>query len=193
MFIIMMFIAILNVVAMALTYYCLEDTEKREKIIFIAVGVAIIYILTSFTYGITTKEIEIRQVSEQCKTIIVSLFVPINSIVVLTMLAKSYRKYKKGRLKKEQLRNRIIILAILLVMLLTLELSYFKGIQNQVIKVIEKNRQELNKESIHTNTIENNTTNEISNEIINTNIVSEEQISNVIEENVNFIENNIID
>lgn len=199
MFVITIFIAILNVVAIALTYYCLENAEKKEKVIFIAVAIAIIYILTLFVYGISAKDIEIKEVSEQCKNIIISLFVPINTIFVLPIFAKSYRKYKKGRIRKEQLKNRVIILVILLAVLLIFELSYFKDIQNQIIKEIEKNQQDLQTELNYTNTTEEGNitnTNEIINNMVNeidTNIVNQEVTSNVIEGNENIIQTNIID
>ena len=69
--IIMLFILLLNVVAIALTYYCLENMEQKEKIIFIAAGVAVIYILTTFVYWISTRDVEMQNVVEQSKNLII--------------------------------------------------------------------------------------------------------------------------
>lgn len=148
MILILFFIVLLNVVAIALTYYCLENMDKKEKVIFIAVGIAIIYILTSFVYWISTKDIEIKEVSETGKNLITFLFVPINAIVILPLLAKSYQKYKIGRLKSEQFRNRIIVLSVILLVALVIECSYFKDVQNNVIKIIEENQNKKNENSV---------------------------------------------
>ena len=86
---ILFFILILNVVAIVLTYHCLTSIEQKDKIIFIAVGIAIIYGLTSFAYWISTKDVAIKEVAETGKNYITFLFVPINSLIVLPLIAKS--------------------------------------------------------------------------------------------------------
>lgn len=202
MLLILFFIIVLNIVAIALTYYCLSDIEKRERIIFIAIGVAIIYILTSFVYWLSTKDIAIKEVSEMGKNLITFLFVPINGIIVLPILAKSYTKYKTGRLDLDKLKNRGLVLAMILAILLIIECMYFKDIQNSVVEIIEKNRQEqLEKEkslpSITDeilNQVSDTETNETKNNISNTeeNIIQtngilnteQNQISNVVSSNI---------
>ena len=44
MLIILLFVLILNIVAIALTYHSLSDLDKKERAIFVAVGIAIMYI-----------------------------------------------------------------------------------------------------------------------------------------------------
>ncbi len=139
MILILFFIIVLNLVALGLTYYCLNNMEKKDKIIFIAIGVGVIYILTSLVYWISTKGIEIKEVSEMGKNLITFLFVPVNSIFVLPLLAKSYNKYKIGKLASDKLRNRGIVLGVILAILLVIECSYFKDIQNSVVTIIENN------------------------------------------------------
>ena len=139
MLLILFFILVLNVVSIALTYFCLSSLEKKERIIFIVIGIAVNYILTSFVYWLSTKNISIKEVSETGKNVITFLFVPINSIIILPILAKSYDKYKNGKLSINNFKNRGIILAIILAIALIVEYSYFKDIQNGVIKLIEQN------------------------------------------------------
>lgn len=198
MLLILFFIIILNVVAIALTYYCLSDIEKKEKIIFIAIGVAIIYILTSFVYWISTKDVAIKEVSEMGKNLITFLFVPINGIIVLPILAKSYAKYKTGRLDLDKLKNRGLVLVMILAILLIIECMYFKDIQNSVIAIVEKNRQEqLEKDNkipsianelsdIETNGINNEVSNSVENNMQTNEIsnIEQNQISNVVSQNI---------
>ena len=158
MTLILVFIIVLNIIAIALTYYCLSDLEKKDKVIFIAVCVAIIYMLTTFVYWISTKSIAVKEVSDLGKNLITFLFVPINTLVVVPLFAKSYNKYKTGFLAFDKLRNRGIVLGAILLIILIIECVYFKNVQNTVITLIEKNqqtRQNANDERIETNTLEN--------------------------------------
>lgn len=155
MLLFMFFIILLNVIAIALTYYCLDGLEKKDRVLFIAIGIAIMYMLTSFVYWLSTKGVEIKEVAEQCKNLITFLFVPINGLIVLPILAKSYRKYKIGRLKADKLRNRGILLAILLLGVLIVECSYFKDIQIGVIQMLNQNIQKQDSQESQTNQIEN--------------------------------------
>lgn len=167
MLFILFIILILNVVAIMLIYHFLPDIEKRDRIIFIGVGIAVIYMLTSLVYWISTKDIKIEEVSEIGKNIIIFMFVPINSIAVLPIIAKSYNKYRIGSLATDKLRNRVIAIAIPLFIILIIECVYFKNIQNNVIKLVQQNT---------TNTKQEIQTNEISNQQgLETNSISDQQ------------------
>lgn len=167
MILILLFILILNVVTIALTYYCLSEIEQKERFIFIGVGVAIIYMLTSVVYWFSTKNIAIKEVSETAKNLITFLFVPVNGFVVLPLLAKSYGRYKSGRLAGDKLRNRGIVLGEILLIILIIECSYFKDIQNSIIAKVEADRK--NKTDIiqneNGNTLGNTQGNTILNEV----------------------------
>lgn len=178
---ILFFIFMLNIVAIILTYYCLSNLENKEKVIFIAVGVAVVYMLTSFVYWISTKDIAVKEVSELGKKLLTFLFVPINGIITLPILAKSYNKYKIGRLESDKLRNRGILILIVLAIALMLECSYFKDVQNRVVTLIEQNNGKKNDviqtaPDMGTNTLANDVTNE--------------EISNVVSENNTEMINN---
>lgn len=184
MTVILIFIILLNVVSIVLMYYCLADLSKKEKLIFIAAGTAIMYILTSIVYWISTNSIEITEVSETGKDLIVFLFVPINAIVVLPLFAKSYYRFKIGALDIKILKNRGVALLIILLIVLILECIYFKNIQEQVVNlIIEKQNTQQ----------ENNSENTLSNEISNSlNNIDNNQISNEIVNSTNNVSNNII-
>lgn len=163
--IILFFTLLLNIVAIVLTYNSLSKIDKKERIIVVAVGIAVVYVLTSFVYWLSTKDIAIKEVSELGKNIITFLFVPINSIIVLPLMAKSYNKYKIGRLASDKLRNRGIVLGIILLIVLIIECSYFKDIQNGVIRLIEENKTKVEQQKNETSNIQQDL--EMSNEIAN--------------------------
>ena len=43
-------------------YRCLVNSDRKEKLIFIAAGTALMYILTSIVYWISTRGIEMTEV-----------------------------------------------------------------------------------------------------------------------------------
>lgn len=205
MLVILLFIIILNIVSIVLMYYCLGELGKKEKIIFIAAGTAIMYMLTSFVYWLSTKDIEITSVSERGKDLITFLFVPINGLITLPLLAKSYFKYKIGGIDMPILRNRAIVILILLVIILVIECTYFKNIQQQVVDLlIEQQNTQRTMDTIKpTGNLEGNTLedietiNQTTNEIVQDNglsqgneIVQGNMINSVI---VNDITNDVIE
>ena len=63
----------MNIVAIALTYHSLSDLDKKERAIFVAVGIAIMYMLTSVIYWISTKNVASKDVAENAKNVITFL------------------------------------------------------------------------------------------------------------------------
>lgn len=190
MLVILLFIIILNIVSIVLMYYSLRDLNKKEKLIFIAAGTALMYILTSIVYWISTKNIEITEVSETGKDLITFLFVPINGILVLPLFAKSFYKFRFGSLDKKILINRGIVLGVLLLIILIIECVYFKNIQQQVVNLImvqqqtsgEQESMNTNEvtENITTNTLEDIVTmNQTTNEVMQGNEIEEEIVNDV--------------
>lgn len=177
MLIILLFVLILNIVAIALTYHSLSDLDKKERVIFVAVGIAIMYMITSVIYWISTKNVASKDIAETSKNVITFLFVPINAILILPIIAKSYGKYKIGKLAIVKLRNRIIALFVPFIIVLIIECSYFADIQNGILEFVKENTQNTN--SINSNIEVNDTTNTQTNDV--TNVISNEE-SNAINE-----------
>lgn len=131
-------ILILNLVAIFLTNRFLgKAMPKKERWIFIIVGIAIMYILVSGVFWLSTKDIEISSNSSLGSNFITFTFVPVNSILILPFLARSYQYWKEGRLKTEVFRNRGILLAVLLVIILIIEFFYFKDILNGILSLVQ--------------------------------------------------------
>ena len=59
-------------------YKLLKDIEKKEKFIFIAVGVAIIYGITALVHWIGIQELDEVYQDGIAKDLVTFLFVPIN-------------------------------------------------------------------------------------------------------------------
>ena len=181
MIFILIFIIILNVVSIVLTYHCLGDLLKKERLVFIVVGLAVMYALTSVVYWISTNGIEITEVSETGKNLITFLFVPINGLVMLPLLAKSYYKYKTGGLDKSVLLKRGAVLGVLLLIVLIFECMYFKNIQEQVVRLIQENQEIQQQEN--ENTLNENALGQEEQNTLNENALGQEE-QNTLNENV---------
>lgn len=131
-------ILVLNLAAIFMTYKFLgKEIEQKERLIFIAIGTAIIYVLVSLVYWLSTRNIDLGVSSQMGKNLITFTFVPINSIITLPFMAKSYQYFKQKRLKQEVLRNRIILIGTILLIVLIIEFFYFKDIQNGILSIIQ--------------------------------------------------------
>ena len=128
----------LNLAAIFMTYKFLgEDIEKKEKAIFIVIGIAIMYMTVSLTYWLSTKNIDLGVSKDVGKNFITFTFVPINSMLVLPFLAGSYKYLKESKLSTQKFRNRVILATVILVIALIVEFFYFKDIQNGILSIIQ--------------------------------------------------------
>lgn len=189
MIIIVLFILILNIVSILLMYRSLDNMTQKEKLIYIAAGTVMMYLLTLIIYWISTRNIEITDVSRTGKDLIIFLFVPINGILVLPLFAKSYSKFRDNKLSSRVLRNRGVALCLILFIILIIECVYFENIQKQVENMIsEKNNKyyQIQQQAL------NNIVNSTKEESINVNDTKSQ--SNQIDiENVNEIKDEEVD
>lgn len=167
----MLAIVIANVIAIGIVYQFIKKLKNKQKIITIAISVAIMYVLISITYWISGFGIN-KTIHEATKKFITYLFVPVNMILFVPYILAQYMKLKLKQTKLESFLKKLIIVSILLLIVLGVEYSYFRYIQNN-INLIGNSIQEnniVNEENVQENEIETNEieTNEtIINEIVN--------------------------
>lgn len=186
---IILFILLINVINIFAIYKLLGNgIGRKEKILFIMVGVAVMYMLVSAVYWFSSIGMD-KNAADSGRDLITFTFVPVNGLCVLTFLSSSYKKFKEGSLKVDILRNRCVVLVAVLIILLIVEFFYFKNIQNNALEMLNN---ATNNTSNSTNIINNNL-NDATNEILNnnTNNINENDIS---DNNTNSTrETNILD
>ena len=153
-------IFVANAIAILLVYQFVKKLEQTDKVIFIAMSVAIIYIAVSLIYWISGFGID-KSVNEATKNFLTFLFVPVNVILLVPFVATKYTKYKAKKISKRDFAERLIKVVLVGIVLLTIECIYFKSIKKN-IKIINENIQNVKSQ---TNTIDNEKTNTIVNEI----------------------------
>ena len=132
---IMMCILVFNIVAFVTIYKCLGNMDVRKKLIITIVGIAVIYMITTLIYSISSVNIENQEISNRIKDLITFAFVPINSIIALPFLARTYSKYKDSGLEKNQIIKRIIIISVIMIIAFVIEISYFKDIGQNIMDI----------------------------------------------------------
>ncbi len=132
-------IFILNLVAILLTYRFLgNELEKKEKGIFIIVGIAVMYLLVTIVYWLSTKSINLGQSMGEGQNLITFAFVPVNSMLILPFLASSYKSLKMGNMEDIIFKRRTILLVVVLLVVLIFEFFYFKDIQTGILNLINR-------------------------------------------------------
>ena len=166
----MIAILLANIIAIAIVYQFIKKLEKKEKLIFIAISVALMYILISIVYWFSGFGID-EKVHETSKSFVVYLFVPVNVILFIPYFASQYMKLKLKQIKIEKFANKLSTLLVLLIVVLVAEYFYFRNIQENI--------KTMNDTQNVTQNTQIETQNEIiSNEIENQNIIQNEIITN---------------
>lgn len=147
-------IAVANIIAIAITYQIIKKMPKRNKIIFLAISVAIMYILVSIVYWISGFGIDAK-IHSALKNFVTYLFVPINVVLFVPYFALQYKKFIHKQLKVEQFSKKLSILVTILIVVLVVEYFYFVNIQKNV-KNIQENAQQTQSNEIQSNEIQSN-------------------------------------
>lgn len=193
---IIVFILLVNVISIALTYFALGKRTQKQKLIFIAIGLAVNYMLVSLVYGLSGIGNANKNLIDAVKDYLVLTFVPVNSIVVLPVLARTWRNYTDKKIDENKVKERCIMLVIVLVIGLIVEFFYFRNIQGGILEII-KQKQE-NKPAISNSvTLQNETNEEVGENVLVNNTVTQNreetnnQITNYEKVN-NVVSNNIV-
>lgn len=190
---IMLAIVVANLIAIALIYQFIKKLPKMDKIIFIAASFAIVYVAVSFIYWISGFGID-NKINDTIKDFIVYIFVPVNVILLVPFIATKYNKWKQKELTNEKLIQRIIIIMIIGIIILTIETFYFKKIKQNIIDIQnnvqseETNKKEPENE-INTNETDTEMMNvEEVNRTTNTDVINEEDNTSNVGLNQNYLE-----
>lgn len=164
---IMIAIVLANVIAISIVYQFIKRLEKKEKILFIAICVAIVYICISIVYWFSGFQIE-KAIHESAKNFIIYMFVPVNVILFIPYIAFQYMKLKEKKIKKEVWTKRCMIVIGIAIIILIFEYFYFKNVQQNIVRIsqnvqnIEDNQEKVedtNSLEEQTNLLLNETTN----------------------------------
>lgn len=165
-----------NLIAIAIVYQFIKRLEKKQKLLFIAISVAMMYILISVVYWFSGLGVD-EKVHEASKNFVLYLFVPVNVILFVPFFASQYMKLRLKKVSPEKFVNRLSVLVVLLAVVLVGEYFYFRNIQDNIKSMDEMKGEVTNSMEDH-NVIQNEV---VSNSVENQNVLQNELVSNVIE------------
>ncbi len=128
---------IIYLINIAWTWKSLGDLSKSKKVAFIVIGLIAIYIITTIVFFISQNGVQYENEESigTIKNVLVAIFAGINGIILLPQMAKILDKAKEGEIEKNQLRNRIILWLVVLLICLIFECGYMKDTQEGILEI----------------------------------------------------------
>ena len=182
---ILLFILVANIVSILSIYHSFDrNIEKTKRLLYTMIAMGIVYIVVLIIYFFSSIGID-KQIATQAKQMVVFTFVPVNSIILIPFLLRSFNKRKDKEITARQLNNRAVTMFIIAVVLVVSEFFYFRNIEKGIGRIIEQ--QEASTNSAVTNSVLNTENNSIENSILNT----ENQANSIVNSEVNNVLENI--
>ncbi len=130
---------IIYLVLMAWTWQSLGFMAKTKKVIFMVIGIILMYVITLFVFQMTKGGIiyENPEMQKGIQNILVAIFTGINGIIIMPQIARIWDKIQEDETKKEILGKRIIILIIVFIVCLILESNYMKDTQETILRMYQ--------------------------------------------------------
>ena len=142
MFLIFIISIIIYVVAAIAIYHNVYNFEQNKKILFIIIGLIVVFIATWILVTICSSNIEIpnreyksyEEYIGTTKLTALLLFAPINAIIFLPYIGNTLNKYAEDRIDKEQVQKRFLILLLIIFVVSIFEIGYVKDFQIGLIE-----------------------------------------------------------
>lgn len=137
MTIIFIIMAVMFVILLTWSWHSLGKIENKTKITTIIVGILIVYIITWIVFTISKAGIvyENDEGINLIRTVFVLLFTIVNGYIVLPYIFRKLEQIDREEIKKEKLKKSIFIISIVTIVLVVLEIGYFKNVQNGILSM----------------------------------------------------------
>lgn len=132
-------IAVLFAVLIFWTWNNTKDFEETSKrVIFIVIGIMVVSVITLIYFTISKVGITYpkTEMVNQVRKMVVLLFTPINGYLSLPHIASLKMQIKLKTEENSNLKKKIIILGIVLVVATIIEISYMKDFQRGIIQML---------------------------------------------------------
>ena len=125
------------VVSVIWIWHNLGNIEKPKKIVFILIGVLIIYLITVILYNFSSSDIiyPSEEIQKSVSNVLVMIFTGLNTLIFLPFIANLFDRILEEEIEKEQAKKRIIILFILFIVCMFIESGYIQSTQEGIINI----------------------------------------------------------
>ena len=131
----MLLIIIITIVLYSLsiiwTWKSLGEIEKTKKIMVIAIGIVITYIITLLVFTISKNGINYpsEPVQKEIKRAVLAIFTGVNLLILLPYISNQLNKIYEGEIEKEDFMKRMIALLVIFIICIWIECGYMKNTQ----------------------------------------------------------------
>ena len=118
-------------------WHNLGRIENSKKIIYILVGMIIIFIITNIVYSISKVNIQYpeQQMESTIQNMLVLVFTALNGLIVMPYIAKQLDKIHEKKIEKEKFTKKKLLLLIIFILCLILESGYLKDTQVGILDI----------------------------------------------------------
>lgn len=130
---------VLYIIYIAFTLHNLNNAmDNKIKIAYITIGTIITFLITLIIFNISTNgvEYENKEMIGSVRNIILAVFVPVNGLIVMPYLANLMSKINSNEITQDKFKKKIIIIAIIFIVVIIFECSYFKSTQLGILKIL---------------------------------------------------------
>ena len=129
------FIIVINLASIFVIYKALSNIDLKNKLILVAIGEIVMYVILFIVYGISSRGAN-EMVVNSSRQIILFTFLPINIICIELPIMLSLKKLQQGDIDNNKFKRRIVITLIVAIIILILEFNYIKNMQNDLSNFI---------------------------------------------------------
>lgn len=108
--------------------------EKSKKILYIAVGLLIMYIITLIIFNISKNGITYQNIESEkiVRNVLVLIFTSLNGMITLPYIGRLLNKVNEDEITKKAFSKKVLILIIVFIVCLTFECGYLKDTQTGI-------------------------------------------------------------
>ena len=119
------------------TWHSLGNIENKRKIIFVIIGLVVMYIITFITFQISKSGVSYQNIKMQndIRNVLLVIFVGINGIIVMTQVARILDKINEDEIEKNIVKRKLIILVIIFIICLIFENGYMRDTQEGILGI----------------------------------------------------------
>ena len=108
--------------------------EKSKKILYIAVGLLIMYIITLIIFNISKNGITYQNIESEkiVRNVLVLIFTSLNGMITLPYIGRLLNKVNEDEITKKAFSKKVLILIIVFIVCLIFECDYLKDTQTGI-------------------------------------------------------------
>lgn len=129
---------IIFVISCVAIYHNTNSYEPKKRILYIVVGIIIMYIITSVICAISTGKIEVQD--ERILNDVVGtakwIFTPINALIVIGSIGNTIGKAKDKIISSDKAGKRLVIIGFCTIIIFIFEVNYISNFVSGVISQI---------------------------------------------------------